>query len=47
MVLVNDEVNGNDPYAHARVIGIYHVNVMYAGAMESRLHPHRMEFLWV
>ena len=38
MVLVNDEVNGDDPHAYARVIGIYHVNVI-CWCMESRLHP--------
>ena len=47
MVLVNDEVNGNDPYTYARVIGIYHVNVIYAGAWRADYTPHRMEFLWV
>ena len=47
MVLVNDEVNGDDPYAYARVIGIYHVNVIYAGVRRADYTPHRMEFLWV
>ena len=47
MVLVNDEVDGNDPYAYARVIGIYHANVIYTGAWRADYTPHRMEFLWV
>ena len=47
MVLVNDEVNGNGPYAYARVIGIYHANVICAGAQRADYTPHRMEFLWV
>ena len=47
MVLVNDEVDGDDPYTYARVIGIYHANVIYAGAQRADYTPHRMEFLWV
>ena len=47
MVLVNDEVDGNDPYTYARVIGIYHANIIYAGAWRTDYTPHRMEFLWV
>ena len=47
MVLVNDEVNGNGLYAYAGVIGIYHANVICAGAQRADYTPHRMEFLWV
>lgn len=48
MVLVNDEANSDThSYAYARVIGIYHVNVIYAGARRADYTPHRMEFLWV
>ena len=35
------------PYTYARVIGIYHVNVIYTGAWRADYTPHRMEFLWV
>ena len=47
MVLVNDEVNGNDPYTYARVIGIYHANVIYTGVQRADYTPYRMQFLWV
>ena len=47
IVLVNDEVDGNDPYAYARVIGIYHANVICTGVWREDYTPHRMEFLWV
>ena len=32
MVLANREADSNHPYTYARVIGIFHVNVIYAGA---------------
>lgn len=48
MVLTNGEDNSDaHPYAYARVIGIYHANVIYAGARRADYTPHRMEFLWV
>jgi hypothetical protein len=34
-------------YAYARVIGIYHVNAIYAGPGVSDYRARRMEFLWV
>lgn len=49
MVLANDEGDSDDvhPYAYARVIGIFHVNVIYAGGRRADYTPHRMYFLWV
>ena len=47
MVLANREADGDHPYAYARVIGIFHINVIYAGARRHDYSPHRMEFLWV
>ena len=34
-VLANDEVNGDDLYAYARVIGTYHANVIYTGVRRA------------
>jgi hypothetical protein len=34
-------------YAYARVLGIYHVNVVYAGSGATGYRAQRMEFLWV
>ena len=47
MVLANREADGDHPYAYARVIGIFHINVIYASARRHNYSPHRMEFLWV
>jgi hypothetical protein len=52
MVLV-DEANDGRPSAqnhlfrYARVLGIYHVNVVYTGPGMVNYEPIRMEFLWV
>src|SRR5277367_911382 len=34
-------------YSYARVLGIYHVNIIYLGSGSSGYHTRRMEFLWV
>jgi hypothetical protein len=47
MVLANREADSDHPYAYARVIGIFHVNVIYAGARRADYSSHRMEFIWV
>lgn len=47
MVLANRQADSEHPYAYARVIGIFHVNIIYAGARRGNYSPHRMEFLWV
>lgn len=35
------------PYIYARVLGIYHANVIYSGPGMISYTPRRMEFLWV
>ena len=35
------------PYWYARVIGIFHANVLYLGNETGCAIPHRMDFLWV
>ncbi|KAG6904162.1 hypothetical protein DXG01_012165, partial [Tephrocybe rancida] len=51
IMLLNPDFNGDPitdhPYLYARVIGIYHANVVYAGRGDSDYHPRRVEFLWV
>ncbi|KAG6906368.1 hypothetical protein DXG01_014299, partial [Tephrocybe rancida] len=39
--------NGEHPYWYARVLGIYHANVLYLGEGNADYHPRRIEFLWV
>lgn len=48
MLLANNMDNANDsnhPFLYARVLGIYHANVIYAAGNDYT--PRRMEFLWV
>jgi hypothetical protein len=35
------------PFNYARVLGVHHVNVIYAGPGMVDYQPHRIEFLWV
>jgi hypothetical protein len=35
------------PFWYARVLGIYHVNVIYTGEGNTDFLPRRLEFLWV
>ncbi|KAG6912799.1 hypothetical protein DXG01_012040, partial [Tephrocybe rancida] len=39
--------NTSHPYLYARVLGIYHANVIYIGHENADHHPRRLEFLWV
>lgn len=36
-----------DKFKYARVLGVYHANVVYVGPGMLDYQPHRMEFLWV
>ncbi|KIM75847.1 hypothetical protein PILCRDRAFT_98847 [Piloderma croceum F 1598] len=53
MLLANDcDVENGDraakhPFLYARVLGIYHVNVIYTGEGQLDYTPRRVEFLWV
>lgn len=53
MLLADDndtEEGGNimkHPFLYARVLGIYHVNVIYTGQGKLDYTPRRVEFLWV
>ena len=35
------------PFLYAQVLGVYHVNAVYAGVGHHDYRPYRMEFLWV
>ena len=37
----------DSPFCYARVLGIYHANVVYTGPGMVSYQPRRMEFLWV
>lgn len=47
MVLAESEDDSCHPYLYARVIGIFHVNVVYTGPQAVDYRPRRFEFLWV
>jgi hypothetical protein len=49
MLLANDddESNAHHPFYYARVLGIYHVNVIYTEEGMQGYTPRTMEFLWV
>jgi hypothetical protein len=49
MLLANDgdESNADHPFYYARVLGIYHVNVIYMEEGMQDYAPRTMEFLWV
>src|SRR5262245_58580215 len=48
MLLSADNVGSpTHRYIYARVLGIYHVNVIYVGSGNGVYQEQRMEFLWV
>ncbi|KAH7904119.1 hypothetical protein BJ138DRAFT_977516, partial [Hygrophoropsis aurantiaca] len=50
MVLANhstEDSRTQHPFWYARVLGIYHANVIYTGPGMLDYNPRRMEFLWV
>lgn len=50
MLIAADTEAGEEPvhrYLYARVLGIYHANVVYTGSQSKDYRPRRMEFLWV
>lgn len=48
MVLANGDDEADHPYLYARVIGIFHANIVYtARSPKVDYRPRRMEFLWV
>ena len=48
MLLASTDNDSEDhQFIYARVLGIFHVNVIYTGPGMIDYHAHRMEFLWV
>jgi hypothetical protein len=50
MVLADSSGAGSasdHPFRYARVLGIYHANVVYVGPGKTDYQPRRLEFLWV
>jgi hypothetical protein len=41
------EAANDHPFSYARVLGIYHANVVYKGPGMVNYQPQRLEFLWV
>jgi hypothetical protein len=41
------QANSNHPFLYARVLGIFHANVIYVGEGMLDYVPRRLEFLWV
>lgn len=47
MVLNSNSSQSEHPFLYARVLGIYHANVIYPDADMADYRPHRLEFVWV
>ncbi|EGO18986.1 hypothetical protein SERLADRAFT_443529 [Serpula lacrymans var. lacrymans S7.9] len=47
MMLSDRTIDSGHLFLYARVLGIYHANVIYAGPGSYDYQAHRMEFLWV
>jgi hypothetical protein len=46
-IMVLDQTSCAHPFHYARVLGVYHANVVYTGPGMTDYQPRRMEFLWV
>jgi hypothetical protein len=47
MVLAQNDDDSDHPFLYARVIGIFHANIVYTGSGIMDYRPRRLEFLWV
>jgi hypothetical protein len=47
MVLADNDDDSDHPFLYAKVLGIFHANVIYMGSQLVDYHPHRLKFLWV
>jgi hypothetical protein len=47
MLLSNDDNDESHPFRYARVLGVYHVNVIYTGPGMLDYQARRLNFLWV
>ena len=47
MLLAEDTDDESHPFRYARVLGVYHVNVIYTGSGMPDYRARRLDFLWV
>lgn len=47
MVLADNDDESAHPYLYARIIGIFHANVIYTGTLPVDYRPRKLDFLWV
>ena len=47
MSLDSDASDDDHPFQYARVLGIFHANVIYLGDETRDFNPRRLDFLWV
>ena len=43
----NDDSSTSHPFCYARVLGVYHANVIFVGPESRDYQSRRLEFLWV
>jgi hypothetical protein len=47
ILLLSSEPEASHQYQYARILGIYHVNLIYNNPTTNQYHTQRMEFIWV
>jgi hypothetical protein len=47
MVLNSETATGAHPFCYARILGIFHANIVYIGEGIRDFCPRRLDFLWV
>jgi hypothetical protein len=47
MVVARETQDGGHPFWYARVLGVFHTDVLHAGSLVHNRSVQRMEFLWV
>jgi hypothetical protein len=50
VMVLNDDSDDSafhHPFRYARILGVYHVNVVYVGSGMLYYQPHKIQFLWV
>ena len=47
VMLLNLDTSSHHQFLYARVLGIYHANIIYIGEGTTDYTPRRLEFLWV
>jgi hypothetical protein len=47
MVLGHDDDNDSHPYWYARILGVFHANIVYTGRDAPSFEPQQMDFVWV